>query len=80
MPDMDGLETTRRLRAGEAGDHARRLPVVGFTAANAYAEDRAACLAAGMDEVLVKPVGRVRLLQTVQQTLEAHTSESDAAN
>ncbi|MEO8154353.1 MAG: ATP-binding protein [Rhizobacter sp.] len=71
MPDMDGLEATRRMRAGEAGERARNLPVVGLTA-NAYAEDRLACLAAGMDEVLVKPVGRMRLLQTVQQALEAH--------
>ncbi len=79
MPDMDGLEATRRLRAGEAGEQARHLPVVGFTA-NAYAEDRAACLAAGMDEVLVKPVGRVRLLQTVQQVLEAHASAPGAGH
>ncbi len=79
MPDMDGLEATRRLRAGEAGEHARHLPVIGLTA-NAYAEDRAACLAAGMDEVLVKPVGRVRLLQTVQQALEAHLSAAGPDN
>ncbi|HEY0819225.1 MAG TPA: ATP-binding protein [Rhizobacter sp.] len=73
MPDMDGLEATRRLRAGEAGEASRHLPVVGLTA-NAYAEDRAACLEAGMDEVLVKPVGRMRLLQTVQQALEARAA------
>jgi signal transduction histidine kinase/ActR/RegA family two-component response regulator len=76
MPDMDGLEATRRMRAGEAGEQARHLPVVGLTA-NAYAEDRAACLAAGMDEVLVKPVGRMRLLQTVQQALEARATAPD---
>jgi signal transduction histidine kinase/ActR/RegA family two-component response regulator len=73
MPDMDGLEAPRRLRAGEAGEPARHLPVVGLTA-NAYAEDRAACIDAGMDEVLVKPVGRMRLLQTVQQALDARAA------
>jgi signal transduction histidine kinase/CheY-like chemotaxis protein len=77
MPDMDGLEATRRLRAGEAGEAARHLPVVGLTA-NAYAEDRAACLAAGMDDVLVKPVGRKRLLQTVQQALEARLASAQS--
>ncbi|HET7791871.1 MAG TPA: ATP-binding protein [Rhizobacter sp.] len=79
MPDMDGLEATRRLRAGEAGEAARHLPVIGFTA-NAYAEDRAACLAAGMDDVLVKPVGRVRLLETVQHALDLNAAATDAAN
>jgi len=64
MPGMDGLEATRRVRAGEAGEGVRALPIIGFTA-NAYAEDRAACLAAGMNEVLVKPVDRRTLLRAV---------------
>ena len=69
MPGMDGLETTRRMRAGNAGDAARELPVIGMTA-HAFAEDRAACLQAGMDEVLVKPVSRVQLLRAVKRAME----------
>jgi len=64
MPGMDGLEVTRRLRAGAAGPAASRLPVVALTA-NAFAEDRATCLAAGMDDFLTKPVLAQTLLATV---------------
>ena len=66
MPDMDGLETTRRLRAGAAGALASELPVLAVTA-NAFDDDRASCLAAGMNDVLTKPVDRLQLLATVQR-------------
>lgn len=68
MPDMDGLEVTRRVRAGEAGLHAGRLPIVALTA-NAFAEDREACLAAGMDDFLTKPVDAAGLARTIERWL-----------
>jgi signal transduction histidine kinase/DNA-binding response OmpR family regulator len=51
MPDMDGLEATRRIRAHAA---TATLPVLGMTA-HALPRDRAQCLAAGMNEVVIKP-------------------------
>jgi len=60
MPGMDGLEATRRIRAIEAEDASPRTPILALTA-NASAEDREACLAAGMDGFLVKPLDRERL-------------------
>jgi PAS domain S-box-containing protein len=70
MPGMDGLEATRRIRAREAEirtaapETFRPVPIVALTA-NAYAEDRAACLAAGMDAILTKPLDRERLLDAL---------------
>jgi PAS domain S-box-containing protein len=65
MPVMDGLEATRRIRAGEAGTE-RHIPIVALTA-NAFEEDREACLKAGMDGFLVKPVSAVSLRETVER-------------
>jgi signal transduction histidine kinase/CheY-like chemotaxis protein/HPt (histidine-containing phosphotransfer) domain-containing protein len=66
MPDMDGLEVTRHLRAGACGELNRAVPVIALTA-NAFAEDRTACLAAGMNDFLTKPVQAQALLQCVQR-------------
>jgi CheY-like chemotaxis protein len=59
MPEMDGLEATRRIRA-QAPREGYRLPIVAMTA-GAMPEDRVACLDAGMDAFLTKPVRSAEL-------------------
>jgi CheY-like chemotaxis protein len=65
MPVMDGLEATRRIRAVEMAAGDSQMAIVALTA-NAYAEDREACLAAGMDALLVKPLDRERLREALE--------------
>ena len=60
MPEMDGLDATRAMRTAEAARGARRLPIVALTA-SAMTDERAACHAAGMDDVLAKPLTREAL-------------------
>jgi CheY-like chemotaxis protein len=67
MPGMDGLEATRRIRAIEADEAAARTPVIALTA-NASVEDRDACLAAGMDGFLIKPLDREKLAAALAAT------------
>ncbi len=55
MPELDGLEATRRIRAIEAAEHRSRTRIVALTA-HAMNSDRLECLAAGMDAYLSKPI------------------------
>ena len=54
MPVMDGLEATKAIRELERED-AKKIPIIAMTA-NAFEEDRKACLDAGMDEHIGKPI------------------------
>jgi signal transduction histidine kinase/DNA-binding NarL/FixJ family response regulator len=60
MPVMGGIEATKAIRAGSGSS--RSAPIIGLTA-NAFASDRQACLDAGMDGFLPKPVTRAKLTQ-----------------
>ncbi|MDH5254720.1 MAG: ATP-binding protein, partial [Gammaproteobacteria bacterium] len=73
MPVMDGFEATRCLRAGEHGVRQPGVPVIALTA-NAMAGDREACLAAGMDDFLPKPVSIESLRRALGRTLDRHAA------
>ncbi len=66
MPNMDGLEATRKIRA--MGLDAKKLPIVALTA-NAFDDDRNACFDSGMNDFMTKPVSAEELSAMV----ESHT-------
>ncbi|PYQ55832.1 MAG: response regulator [Acidobacteria bacterium] len=67
MPDLDGFEVTRRLRADEG---TRRTPVIALTA-YPMGYSRHAALAAGCDAYLTKPCGPRQLLAEIRRLLDA---------
>jgi CheY-like chemotaxis protein len=80
MPTIDGIEATRRIRAAEhAGEpgFSRRVPIVAMTA-NAMSGDREACLAAGMDDYLAKPVKPDSLREVLTRFLSPEPTGDEA--
>ncbi|MGI8792600.1 MAG: response regulator, partial [Acidimicrobiales bacterium] len=76
MPEMDGYEATAAIRARDAGDD--HLPIIAMTAA-ASPEDEAACLAAGMDDYLTKPVNPKAMAGLLERWIH-HTPSATAPN
>lgn len=67
MPVMDGLEATKAIRMLERED-AKKIPIIAMTA-NAFEEDRKACLDAGMDEHIGKPIDIPLLKRTITKAI-----------
>ena len=67
MPVMDGLEATKAIRMLERED-AKKIPIIAMTA-NAFEEDRKACLEAGMNEHVGKPIDIPRLKRAITKLL-----------
>jgi len=70
MPVVDGLTATRRIREAEARSGRDRTPIVALTA-NAMAHQMQACLAAGMDGHVAKPIEAARLFEALEAALAA---------
>jgi CheY-like chemotaxis protein len=64
MPQLNGIETTKRMRLLEAGEPGSRTPILALTA-NTLVEDRYACFEAGMDGFLIKPLDREKLAEAL---------------
>jgi two-component system sensor histidine kinase/response regulator len=77
MPEMDGFEATRSIRAAESvsGGH---LPIIAMTA-HAMKGDRERCLAAGMDDYVTKPIQAPELLRAIQNAIGQPDPKNEAA-
>ena len=70
MPKLGGLEATQQIRS--ILEH-RHTPIIAMTA-NAFAEDKARCIEAGMNEFLSKPFDQAVLFETLLRAL-SHRSD-----
>jgi CheY-like chemotaxis protein len=77
MPELDGFLATDQIRRFEAAEGVPRTPIVAVTA-SALAEDRAACLAAGMDDHLAKPFSERDLIDRLGRWCPARADAEPA--
>jgi two-component system, sensor histidine kinase and response regulator len=65
MPEMDGFETTQRIRSGFCGEAQQDIHIIAMTA-NAMRGDRERCIESGMDEYISKPVRKAELMAKLE--------------
>ncbi len=79
MPEMDGYETSRQIRAGGVGKSYLDIPIIAMTA-NAMRGDKEKCLDAGMSDYLSKPIDRELLFAKLCQWLPKPEKQTDNNN
>ncbi len=78
MPEMDGLEATRQIRSGGAGEKNRKIPIVAMTA-HALTEIRDRCVTAGMNDFVTKPVDFYDLRGIIERNIRENTDEASVS-
>jgi CheY-like chemotaxis protein len=74
MPEMDGLEATRRIREAEK-QTGRHIPIIATTA-NALVGDKERCIASGMDSYVSNPIQTKELFDAIENSVPAATEGS----
>ncbi|OUR61837.1 hypothetical protein A9Q74_07980 [Colwellia sp. 39_35_sub15_T18] len=76
MPEMDGYEASQQIRIGGGGALNKTIPIIAMTA-NAMADDKNKCLAAGMDDYLSKPIEANLLIVKLLHWLTENTKHEN---
>lgn len=71
MPQLDGYQTTIKIRQGECGDWCKNIPIIAMTA-NAMVGDKEKCLDAGMDDYIVKPINKQVVAEVLAHWQQKH--------
>jgi hypothetical protein len=77
MPELDGLETTRKIRADKSGTLPADIPIIGLTALT-LSQDMDSCMKTGMDGCLSKPVSEAELLAAVSSIMCGRSFDNGA--
>ncbi|OHE70509.1 MAG: hypothetical protein A2007_03275 [Verrucomicrobia bacterium GWC2_42_7] len=72
MPELDGYNTTQRIRKGEVGAENKNIPIIAFTA-YATPDDRRKSLDAGVNSFITKPINPRELLTEIEKFLKKRT-------